>query len=273
MKQEPSQTVINAFGVKGKAELLPGGQQTSYRVENIVLKPTNNTEESIWIAETLNNITENEVFRITKSVKSGEGLWVVDGWTASKFVEGEHRTDKWPEVIKISHAFHSALKSVPCPPFLKENTNPWAIADRMAWQEKELPHHPLTEEAFSTIKERLKKVTIPSQIIHGDIGENILFHNSLPPAVIDFCPYWRPAAFAIAIGVIDAFVWREQTDELLQLCKDIEQFDQLLLRAFLRRVCEQLEHQRQSSKDPTKDINQHLSILDRIMKFNNDYQN
>ncbi|MBS2534427.1 hypothetical protein KGQ20_16775 [Catenulispora sp. NF23] len=45
------------------------------------------------------------------------------------------------------------------------------------------------------------------QLIHGDLTGNVLFSAGLPPAVIDFSPYWRPAAFGEAIVVGDALIW------------------------------------------------------------------
>jgi len=41
----------------------------------------------------------------------------------------------------------------------------------------------------------------PSQLIHSDLGGNVLFHDQLPPAIIDFSAYWRPVGWG-AIGVL-----------------------------------------------------------------------
>ena len=54
---------------------------------------------------------------------------------------------------------------------------------------------------------RPSPVTAPSQLIHGDLSGNVLFHAELPPAIIDFAACWRPVAFASAIVVADALVW------------------------------------------------------------------
>lgn len=45
------------------------------------------------------------------------------------------------------------------------------------------------------------------QLVHGDLGGNILFHPQLPPAVIDVSPFWRPKRYADAIVVADAIAW------------------------------------------------------------------
>jgi hypothetical protein len=35
----------------------------------------------------------------------------------------------------------------------------------------------------------------------------VLFHAHLPPALIDFSPYWRPPGFASVVVIADALVW------------------------------------------------------------------
>jgi len=68
----------------------------------------------------------------------------------------------------------------------------------------------------------------------------------LPPAVIDFSPYWRPAAFAQAVILIDAATLDETatSSELLNVFGSIENIGQLTTRAALRRIFEQFEHSR-----------------------------
>jgi hypothetical protein len=59
----------------------------------------------------------------------------------------------------------------------------------------------------------------------------VLFDDQLPPAVIDFSPYWRPTAFASAIVVADALVWEGAPDELADAVDP-----QYLLRALIYRA-------------------------------------
>ena len=72
-------------------------------------------------------------------------------------------------------------------------------------------------------------------MIHADLGGNVLFHDTLPPAVIDVSPYWRPAAYADAIVVADTVAWSGAGDEVVERLLRA-QGDQLLLRAVLFRV-------------------------------------
>ena len=39
-----------------------------------------------------------------------------------------------------------------------------------------------------------RSVDAVSQLVHGDLSGNVLLAHGLPPAVIDFSPYWRPPA-------------------------------------------------------------------------------
>lgn len=50
--------------------------------------------------------------------------------------------------------------------------------------------------------------------MHRDLTGNVLFSRSLPPAVIDISPYWRPPAYAEGVVVADALCWHEADGSL-----------------------------------------------------------
>jgi hypothetical protein len=76
----------------------------------------------------------------------------------------------------------------------------------------------------------------PSQLVHGDLTGNVLFAAGLPPAVIDFSPYWRPTGFASAVVVGDALLWEGADVSLLTAVAHVEDFPQLLVRALIFRA-------------------------------------
>ncbi|WP_327326924.1 hypothetical protein OG735_33755 [Streptomyces sp. NBC_01210] len=43
----------------------------------------------------------------------------------------------------------------------------------------------------------------------------VLFEPGLPPAIIDWPPYWRPAGWASAVVAVDALCWYEAEAALL----------------------------------------------------------
>jgi prepilin-type processing-associated H-X9-DG protein len=70
-----------------------------------------------------------------------------------------------------------------------------------------------------------------SQLVHGDLSGNVLFADGLPPAVIDWSPYWRPPPYASAIVMCDAALGHGAGVELLAGSDR-----QLLIRALLFRL-------------------------------------
>lgn len=261
----PSREILNAFGVKGKPILLKGGQGKCYRVGKVVFKPTDNQDESNWVCDILDAF-EDENVCVPKPICAINGKWVFNGWTAHHYIEGEHKYGICPEKIKVYENFHKAISGIQRPSFLDHNNDPWAVADRMAWNEQPLPDNKIIKNILNRLQKATKEINLPNQLIHGDIGENILFHEKYKPIVIDLCPYWRPAYFATAVAVIDAIVWQNAQVSVLDLFKDVDDFKQLLIRALVRRICELDEIFRQYGKDHTSDIMKYISAADIILE-------
>jgi hypothetical protein len=72
--------------------------------------------------------------------------------------------------------------------------------------------------------------------VHSDLTGNVLFSDSLPPAVVDFSPYWRPPGFASAVVVGDALLWEGANRSLLTAVANVDDFPQLLVRALIFRA-------------------------------------
>ncbi|MFA5188013.1 MAG: phosphotransferase [Patescibacteria group bacterium] len=264
----PPQKVLHAFNLTGDPILLSGGQGNSFLVDNVVLKPTKDVQEASWLAEINNSLISNE-FRVPKPIRANDNSWVFEGWTANTFLSGEHIPGNYSGVIDVSKVFHKALIGIPKPDFFDQRNTVWSVADKIAWGELPLPDFALTNNPLLKIFKLLRKNELPNQLIHGDMGiGNVLFDKKLPPAVIDFSPYFRPADFAIAIMMIDALVFENADKSILNLGKDFKDFNQLLLRALVRRICEYIGHQthKEASKDFSPEIIKHLQIIDIISK-------
>jgi hypothetical protein len=216
----PPAHVLAAFGVDGVPELLPGGTGRSWRVGSLVVKPLDHPAEEIaWQAETLASV-EQDGFRVALLRPQ-----VVDGWIAAEFVAGAHEPGRWLEIIAVGECLHAALAHLPRPhAILDSRTNPWSIGDRVAWGEAPFPE-------LDDVLAALEPVADKSQLIHGDLTGNVLFHDELPPAIIDFAPSWRPPAFASAIVVADALCWESAPEELAEVVDR-----QYLLRALVYRA-------------------------------------
>jgi uncharacterized protein (TIGR02569 family) len=201
----------------------------------LVLKPASDLASAVWLAEVLDGVSADDV-RIIRPVRSGSETWVVDGWSAWQWLEGEHRSDAWDEILEVSARFHRSVSDVRWSPALVASHR-WALADRVAWGEAvaDIP------EPVAPLLALRRPVELPCQLVHGDLGGNVLFSDRLPAAVIDVSPYWRPAGYADAIVVADAVAWSGAGLDLVERLLS-QQGEQLLLRAVLFRVATDPEY-------------------------------
>jgi uncharacterized protein (TIGR02569 family) len=226
----PPAEVLAAFGVESEPERLGGGQGTSWRCGDLVLKPLDTSLDEVeWQGRTFESV-EQDGFRIPR-LRGVHG-----GWCAWDFLAGEHRERAWPEIVAVGERFHASLVDAPRPAFIAARTSPWAVGERVAWGE-------LPAEELWHVRHLPRLVTArrpvdesASQLVHGDLTGNVLFADGLPPAVIDFSPYWRPPAFATAVVVGDALLWEGADESLLDAVAHVDDFPQFLLRALIFRA-------------------------------------
>jgi uncharacterized protein (TIGR02569 family) len=215
----PPSAVLAAFGQEGAtARPLPGGAGRTWTTGRLVLKPVDDEVEATWTADVLASLVEDG-FRINRPVPSTAGNWVVEGWAAWHVLAGVHDTmGRWAEVLQVARSLNHALSGLSRPTFLDTRTTPWAVADRMAWDEEPIG---LVHDALRPLAERLsahlRAEGGPAQVIHGDLTANVLFAPGLAPGVIDFSPYWRPAAFCQAVVTVDALLWHGAPPSLLDV--------------------------------------------------------
>ncbi len=209
---------------------LEGGQGEALRSGRLVLKPVIEPVQAGWVAEVLAGLDPGPGLRVVRPARSSTGAWVVDGWSAWHWLDGAHRAAVWDEVLEVSARFHRAVAAVAWSP-AAVGSHRWAVADRVAWGEVDaaLP------EAVRPLLARRQPVDLPPQLVHGDLGGNVLFHDGLGPAVIDVSPFWRPAGYADAIVVADAVAWEGAGDDLVERLLR-RQGEQLLVRAVLFRA-------------------------------------
>ena len=120
----------------------------------------------------------------------------------------------------------------------------WAVADRVAWGESDVELSGEARSLYEAIRARLEPLDLDSQLIHGDLGGNVLFDADDTPVVIDFSPYVRPERYATAIVVGDALLWEGAGLDVLDLLGLDDVGRQLVLRALIfRLVAEQLAAQ------------------------------
>ncbi|MCD4828876.1 MAG: phosphotransferase [Candidatus Cloacimonetes bacterium] len=265
MSRQPSSDVLKAFNATESPILLVSGQGQCYRSGNVVLKPAKNDVETNWIADLY--LTANcDGFRLPKPIFSNSGDSVHDGWQAWEYLHGQIEKARWLEKIEICAQFHRAISAIPYPScFEQREQNPWVIADKVTWGELEVEHHPRIAPVIDQLRACLQPVNEKSQLIHGDFGGNIMFSDQLPPAIIDFSPYWRPVEFAIGVMIADAVVWEGADVSLIEAGNRFNNFHQHLARAELRRIIELDMLYKMHQVNKLSEIEAHLPLIRAIL--------
>ncbi|MET0417156.1 MAG: TIGR02569 family protein [Actinoplanes sp.] len=230
----PPTDVCRAFGASGEPERLAGGKGGTWRVGDIVLKPSEGDDEARWRAGVLAALPESPHFTVARPVRAADGDWLSHGWEATGLLPGQPDPKRPDDVIRVGVAFHEAVARVARPAFLDNRANPWANGDRLAWGDPDAPRRP------SVLLDKLlaarRPVRLPQQIVHGDLLGNVLFAGDARPVVIDWPPYWRPVAWASAVAVVDAMVWHGFDLALARRWEHLPEWGQMLLRAAIYRL-------------------------------------
>ncbi|GAA2377688.1 hypothetical protein GCM10010404_37360 [Nonomuraea africana] len=110
-----------------------------------------------------------------------------------------------------------------------------------------------------------RPVDAACQVIHGDLAGNVLFADGAVPVVIDFSPYWRPAAYGEAIAVVDGLLWWEAGRELVEPAGRGDDFGQMLVRALIFRLVTLDEWcRREGSGVPTGEAERFAMVADLL---------
>jgi hypothetical protein len=252
-----------------------------------VLKPAVDDEETNWIAWFYQS-APRDGFRLPVPVRSRSGDIVYHGWQAWEALEGRAESrgeasglldagwiarrspDASPllETIALCQRFHRAIAGMPRPTYFDRRTqNPWVVADQVTFDERPYEHHPPLAPVIEQLRGCLRPLDGADQLIHGDFGGNVLFADGLPPAIIDFSPYWRPPELALGVVVADAIVWEGADLSLIDACSQVPNFVQHLARAELRRIIELETLHRFYAWDILDEIEAHLPLVRAIVEL------
>ncbi|WP_199433909.1 TIGR02569 family protein [Qaidamihabitans albus] len=241
----PPAHVCAAFGVDANAaEPLPGG--TAWRCGGIVLQPAADKAHAVWLARTLAALDVPDL-RIARPVRATDGRSLIAGWRANRYVSGtpEHRHD---EAVLTAIKLHQATASLPAPDHRPAPGDIAAIADGIAWEERDAEiDETKGGRWFEILAPARRPVRLPRQLVHGELFGNILFDGEAPPGIVDFAPLLRPAEYGAAVAAVDALAWGDAEPELLRRWAHLPEWSQLLLRAVLFRLAFHALHPRSTA--------------------------
>jgi uncharacterized protein (TIGR02569 family) len=232
----PPDAVLAAFQVgAARPQRLSGGQGTAWSAGGLILKPLDMPLAALeWQEAVLSDIAEDG-FRLARPVRTRHGGLVVAGWSAWQWLPGQHLPGRWADIAAVGERFHRATTHIPPPPWHPRRTDPFAMADRAAWNADALaPFRSLP--VIDQLGARLRPVHGRDQLIHGDLSGNVLFHPLLAPGIIDLSPYWRPPLFASAVIAIDAMIWEGADRSVVGVLHGHPDAAQYLIRAAIFRA-------------------------------------
>jgi uncharacterized protein (TIGR02569 family) len=233
----PNNSILEAFNLHGTAHPLPGGQNTSWKIDHFILKYVGPGDNHEWIAFTLGQLKPNG-YRISKPVVSQNKTFVYKGWTCSEFAAGTFMKGYEKQKLEASRLFHQSLVSTNTSEYQPGNDR-WQKAHRIAWLIDTIPDD-LNRDDVEYISGLLKLVrdshNYDVQLVHGDLSGNTLFHETLDPLIIDFSPTLAPVEYAEAILVVDSIAWFDAPLSTLELLPNNEMYRDMLFRATIFRL-------------------------------------
>jgi uncharacterized protein (TIGR02569 family) len=241
--------VAEAFGAAGSPRRISGGQGTTYRIGDIVLKPAEGLAAATWMAEVHDRLPDSPLVRFARPVRAMDGGWVAAGYAAWTFLEGELRGREYERKLEASLEYHRLLASVGKPGFLDAPASSWAAADLVATGERPFAYDEPFMALYAELAPRLRPLNLPFQVIHGDLSGNFLLCEGSAPAVIDLSPAWAPARMAEGIMLADVITWENAEPHALCPWMSLPEMEQFAWRGIVRRIAEQAEHVRFIGKD------------------------
>ena len=267
MIAEPPPQVLSAFGLSDHP-LIPmdGATVVGWRVGEVVLTMVPDNARAAWSATAREHLFVEGMRYRAPHPRQRDGRYVVSSWRADTYVAGspEPRHD---EVLAVADRLHAALAKLDRPRFLAQapaapftDVDVFNAADRAAWEDTPLraaraAGMPMPEtddglesmETLKTLAGLRKPVESPSQVVHGDLFGTVLFAGAAAPAITDIVPYYRPAAWASAVIVVDALAWGGADEDLIERWSHLDEWPQMLLRAVMFRLAVHALHPRSSA--------------------------
>ena len=231
----PPREVLEAFAVTGEPTLLRGGMGRTWRAGEVVLKPVDDITEHAWVAEVYDAWPSSDI-GVPQPLRA-EGAWSFAGWGAHVLVPGvnAHAGDDPRWFRDVWSVFHAVVAHLPRPGFLDHRDDAWSYGDRVAWDGLSPEGDPDTLALLERALAQVTAVDLTAQVVHGDLGGNVL-RDGDRAAVIDWPPYHRPRAWALAVVATDAVCWEGADPALLDDWHDDPVWPQLLLRAVVYRL-------------------------------------
>jgi|GEM_PF-1815868 len=260
-----SEKAYRDFNLTGKGIKIEGGQGNSYLFGDIFVKKNDGDNRNIdYISRILSEIKSN-LYRVPRPLKSNNGTYISDGYIAAYYVEGKHDFNDLERVMEISREFHRDI-SIYDPGLMRQEDTQWAMAMDILFRDREIPEHVDEDnmEKCICMLNKLESFEEPLQIIHADIGGNIIYNDGQLPCIIDFSPCIAPAPMAEAIAVVDHIAWEGKDISALGLLEPVSKYLKYIRYAVMFRLLSALCSKTDSNDLFRSEYNAYIGVWNHL---------
>jgi hypothetical protein len=216
----PSAHVLDLFAVPTAPRPIPGGRGRSFHAGDLVLSPGRDAATQAWLSPVLARLAvrldedprrTSRDLRVALPVPARDGSWVVEGWSATRYEPGTEQCLDLEVTRRVGDLLHAHFASavVQRPAALDLRADRWAVAERVAFEERAADAPGPSRELVARILDALRGADDlgSAQLVHADLAGNVLLDPGGAPLVIDVAPAWRPPLWAAAVCVLDSVLW------------------------------------------------------------------
>lgn len=207
------------------ARPLDGGMVTPMVIGDVVLKPVDDAVLASWCQGVLASTVADGVV-IPEPLAARDGRWVVDGWTATDFIDGLRSLIHEPESVvaagrEFAKAVNEAWANNGSGDFgrspVQARTDRWARAYRHVWLAEPCRIGPEAQEILAAFRAfwELRSSSGRSRLFHCDLTGNVLADQAGRRVVVDFTPAIGPPEFGTAVVVADHLLWHDGRSDLV----------------------------------------------------------
>ncbi|KAB3522996.1 TIGR02569 family protein [Corynebacterium sp. zg254] len=260
---QPPAHILTSFQVPtARPTRVEGAWAGGWRCDHAVISRADDPARAAWISKTMTKIRPVGV-SVSRPISSSDGRFSVSGWRARTFLSGAP-SPRFDEMAAAALKINDALAGEARPSFLRppEVGTPWRSADIFAAAEEaafadnatqwiapvldaeSIPREDVAQALMKAahVLDLREEIHAADQVVHADVVGCVMFDDASDPIFTDIVPTFRPYAWSVALLAVDSIAWASAPDALLDRWAHLEDFDQLLVRAVVYRLCVHIMH-------------------------------
>ncbi|GAA1910335.1 hypothetical protein GCM10009737_09680 [Nocardioides lentus] len=214
--------VLDLFAVPGDVRPVPGGRGATVVAGDLLLTPDRDPAVQGWLSPVLARLAvamderparSARDLRLAVPVPARDGSWVVEGWAATRYEPGTRVCEDLDVVLAAGRLLHAELAvAVPEPPSgAAPRRDRGAEIERLVFDDADEAIATARRHGGAELADLVADLLAtpyddsrPAQLVHAELGGNVLLDAAGAPVVTGVVPSWRPPLWADALAAVDA---------------------------------------------------------------------